>query len=243
MQTHQTGTPLKSAESPWPAIQLQLEGMGKSSSTIITFNDNMTNGLDVSYDAGMLKADKNFALYSRLVNDNGVDFSIQALPQNYNELVIPLGIDVPAGTEVTFTAQDMNLPADAAVWLEDRAAGTFTRLDENMAEYPVMISEATKGMGNFFVHTKSGVTGVDVNNGGKLYSIAVNHSERYIGITINETAPTEARVFDMAGRLHSIMKLQRGTLNRLELNESPAGVYVVQLLNSQHSFSEKIVWK
>jgi hypothetical protein len=51
-------------------------------------------GLDVGYDAGIFKADSEFSVYTKLVEDNGVEFQLQYLPTNqYNNLVIPIGID------------------------------------------------------------------------------------------------------------------------------------------------------
>ncbi len=241
MQTHQTTVPLKSGETAWPTIQLAVESSSKRSSTLLAFNDRMTNGLDITYDAGMFKSDKNFALYSRLVDDNGVDFAIQALPQDYENLVIQLGIDVPAGTEITFAAETMNLPADAVVWLEDRSTATFTRLDETDASYSTMISESTTGVGNFFIHTKYSVTAADVTETANAYRVLVNHNQGYLRILTSETNPGQARVYDVAGRLMGALELQANGENKLYLNSRP-GVYLVQVSGGKAPFTEKVVW-
>ena len=203
----------------------------------------MTTGLDVSYDAGMFKADKEFALYSRLVEDNGVDFAIQALPEKYDELVIPLGIDVPAGTEVTFNAAVMNLPGDAAVWLEDREAGKFTRLDSPDASYRVIISEKTVGVGNFFIYTKSAITAAgSLAFGGNPYNVTANPAEGYIRITSDESNPVQARVYDMAGRMLSTLNLKKGSDNKIYMKGQP-GIYLLKITGGKSFYSEKIFWK
>jgi hypothetical protein len=103
MQTHQPDAVMKSGEKDWPGIQLMAKTEEKQSSTIIAFNSEMTEGLDVSYDAGMFKANTEIELYSRLVEDNGVDFAIQCLPDtDLESLSIPLGIDVTNETMCEF---------------------------------------------------------------------------------------------------------------------------------------------
>ncbi len=236
MQTHQTGTPLKSAETPWPAIQVQVNGMGKSS-TVIAFNDNMTNGLDVSYDAGMLKADKNFALYSRLVNDNGVDFAIQALPETYDKLVIPLGLDVPAGTEITFSAVAVNLPAGASVYLEDRAAKTITQLDVTGAEYKVTVTEGTKGTGNFFVHTSAATTAVnELENKLQVYT-----RDRAIYINGNLNSNDVVAVYGVDGKLYYRKNAGKTGVIRIDASKMPAGIYIISIDRQAGKVTRKVV--
>jgi hypothetical protein len=237
MQTHQTSTPLKSGETAWPTIQLAASGNGKSSKTVVTFNRNMTTGLDITYDAGMFKADKNFALYSRLVDDNGIDFAIQALPENYNKLVIPLGIDVPAGTEITFSAETMNLPADAAVYLEDRAAKTITQLDIADANYIVTVTEATKGTGNFFLHTSAVTTVVnELENNLKVYT-----RDRAIYISGILNSDDVIAVYGVDGKLHYRKNSEKTGLLRIDAAKMPAGVYLISIQQNAGRVTRKVV--
>ena len=100
MQVHQTSTALKSANVSWPGFELTATTAQAKASTIVAFNSKMTTGLDVTYDAGLLRGSSGLELYSRLVTDNGVDFAIQCLPESYPEysgLVIPLGLDCKNG--------------------------------------------------------------------------------------------------------------------------------------------------
>ena len=237
MQTHQPTTPLKSGETVWPNILLQAESSNKKSSTIIAFNQNMTNGLDVSYDAGMFKADKNFALYSRLVDDYGVDFAIQALPEKYNGLVIPIGIDAPAGTEITFSALAVNLPADAAVYLEDRAAKTLTQLDVANAKYTVTITDKTKGAGNFFLHTSSATTAVNQLEN----SLQVYTHDRAIYISGNIESTDVVSVVGIDGKLHYKNRAAKTGLLRIDASRMPAGVYLVNISGKTERVTKKVV--
>jgi hypothetical protein len=237
MQAHQTTVPLKSGETTWPAIQLAVTAKGKQSSTVLAFNNQMTNGLDITYDAGMFKADKNFALYSRLVDDNGVDFAIQALPENYNKLVVPLGIDVPAGTEITFSAQTMNLPADAAVYLEDRAAKTLTQLDLTDAGYTVTVSDKTKGTGNFFLHTSASTTAVnELENNLKVYT-----RDRAIYISGNLETTDLVTVYSIVGKLHYKKAAEKTGLLRIDSSKMPAGIYLVNISRNNTNSTQKVI--
>ena len=95
MQSHQTGADFKSAVITWPEIKLKASLGTLNSATKIKFNDAMNCGLDLGYDAGMMKS--GFDLYTKLVDDNGVDFTIQCLPlAANNETIIPVGLESSA---------------------------------------------------------------------------------------------------------------------------------------------------
>ena len=238
MQTPQPTVPLKSADESWPVVQLTATGNSKQSSTVVTFNRNMTTGLDITYDAGMFKADKNFALYTRLVDDNGVDFAIQALPDNrFNDLVIPLSIDVPVGTEIIFSAMAMNLPAEAAVYLEDRANKTMTQLDVTNAKYTVAINEQTKGAGNFYLHTSSATTAIsELENNLKVYT-----RNRSIFINGNINASDVISVFGIDGKIHYRKNAEKTGLLRIDTAKMPAGVYLISIEQKAGRITQKVV--
>ena len=96
MQVHQCTAIYKSATTNYPAIKLMATTNNTASSTEIKFIDGTTRGLDVGYDAGILKSDQPLNLFTKLVEDNGVE--LQCLPTDqYSGLVIPIGIDSKAG--------------------------------------------------------------------------------------------------------------------------------------------------
>ncbi|MEI6143220.1 MAG: choice-of-anchor Q domain-containing protein, partial [Mariniphaga sp.] len=69
MQFHKTlaEAPYKSAENPRSSIKLKVDNGIANFSTEIMFIDGTTKGLDKGYDAGILKADPSFAIYTKLV--------------------------------------------------------------------------------------------------------------------------------------------------------------------------------
>ncbi|MEI6143273.1 MAG: hypothetical protein WCP85_28605, partial [Mariniphaga sp.] len=59
--------PFKAAVAPAPSIKLIVTNSASTSSTDILFIEGTTKGLDRGYDAGILKADPSFAIYTKLV--------------------------------------------------------------------------------------------------------------------------------------------------------------------------------
>ena len=85
----------KNTKNQWPSVELIVENNDLFNSTAIGFNENMSSGLDPSFDIGKMKGNPGIALYSKLIEDNGIDFAIQALPLLNNEKIeIKIGLDI-----------------------------------------------------------------------------------------------------------------------------------------------------
>ena len=155
MQSHQVGEAyLKKSAAPWPGFELLVSASNLTASTIVTFNESMTVGLDPTYDAGILKGNVPLAVYTRLASDNGIGFAIQCLPLDGSDtIVLPVGVDFPAGGEIAFTVKADRLPFGSRVILEDRLLGTFTNLVENPPGYTINLPGSTSGTGRFYIHT------------------------------------------------------------------------------------------
>jgi len=153
MREHATTATFKSAILPWPSIELKAVTKNLSRTTAITFNSEMTSGLDPSYDAAVLKSGGGLELYTKLVEDNGNDFAIQCLPDvGLDKMVIPVSLDLTAGGEVTFSAKSANLPAGCVPVLEDRQTGISTTLNTDGANYKVTLPSNTSGIKRFYLH-------------------------------------------------------------------------------------------
>ncbi|MFO7922972.1 MAG: hypothetical protein R6U58_04700, partial [Bacteroidales bacterium] len=223
----------KSAQDPWPFIQLQVSYRNRLTTTLIAFNSYMTRGLDPGYDAGQYGADSGFNLYTRLVeDDNEVNLSIQAVPDDgLEDLVIPVGFDFVEGGEVTFSAELLRLPTGGAAILEDREQGVFTDL-ENENFYTVTLDENSIGPGRFFIHTDIQITGVeDVigevgedEQGIHIYSYG---KEIFIEGEVFEN--TRATVYDMVGRKMKEVRLQPSDMNLFRVDELDKGIYLIRV--------------
>ncbi len=242
MQTHQTSALFKSESVPWPTINLTAESRSDKSTTQISFNSNMTTGLDVTYDAGMFKNNPDFAFYSRLVDDNGVDFAIQCLPEDYNNLVIPLGLNTSVGTEITISAELFNLPADCEPYLEDRVTGKFIQL-YNSGFYTFTTDDRYKGLGALFLHTSSNtVTQSKIEEINEPFKVISNLTDGFIRVVSSINKSALAKVYDITGRLVAVQEIHNGSNNLIYLSETP-GVYIIHIKNERHAFSRKLFWK
>jgi hypothetical protein len=228
MQVHLTTAEFKSSGIPLPEIKLIASANNNSATTMIKFVEGATNGLDVGYDAGVFKSDPSFSLYTKLVNDNGVDFQLQCLPpKDYNKLVIPVGIDSKAGGEIVFTVETVQLEPGCKAILEDKLTNTFTDLSKN--SYKAVVVANTSGTGRFYLHTGDIVSGLEDQSisEGKLTAYARGNKEiRVIGEVGDGAVAT---LLNSLGQVVLTKKLGAGTLNIIGLPNLTSGLYMLNI--------------
>ncbi len=243
MQSHQNSTALlKSARITWPAIRLNVVNNSDTTSTIVAFNNSMTKGLDPTYDAGLLRGTTGLNLYSRLVNDNGVDFAIQCLPEKYDSLVIPLGIECKKGGDITFNAETVELPASCNVILEDKATKTFTSLD-NGGSYTATVNAGSAGTGRFYLHTSSLSTVTDVPSQNADNAVNACAKGKVIYITGSKLSGSDAKLYDISGRSINTYKLTSDGTVTLDESSLVNGVYVLHITSSGKAYAFKVILK
>ncbi len=223
----------------WPNFELNATNGTTSASTLIAFNNKMTQGLDPTYDAGLLRGSTGLSLYSHLVDDDSVDFAIQCLPENYDNLVIPIGIDTQTGGTFTFTATAMNLPSTCSVILEDKTTDTFTSL-ENGESYQTTLAPGTSGIGRFYIHTSSVTTGLSALPAGT-FSLKAYPSKGEITIEGKVDSHAQACLYDINGRELGFYKLNEGDINRIPAAGLIPGVYVLSVTEPAHHANIKII--
>jgi hypothetical protein len=230
MQVHkdEVAAPFKAATAPTPSIKLSVTNSIATSSTEILFIDGTTKGLDKGYDAGILKADPSFALYTKLVEPYDAEFQLQCLPTNqYRDLVIPIGIDSKAGGEIVFTVKTVQLEAGCKVILEDKLTNTFT--DLSTGSYKASVVANTSTSERFYLHTGDIISGLEdqVLADGKLTAYARGNKEiRVIG-EVGEGAV--ATLFNGLGQVVLSKKLGAGSLNIIGLPNLTSGLYLLHI--------------
>ncbi|MCK5736427.1 MAG: T9SS type A sorting domain-containing protein, partial [Spirochaetaceae bacterium] len=244
MQAHQpTVSMLKSSPATWPAIRVFAESEDLESSTFISFNSEMTTGLDITYDAGMHKSNPDFALYSRLVEDNGIDFAIQCLPDNIAEMEIPLGLDAPLGTTVTFRADIENWPLGGSLLLKDRSAGKSIDLLAGES-YSFEVSASNSVAGNFFLHTTFIISGFEETAVKREdpYTVIANRAAGTIRIMGSMSPSSRARLIDLSGRVRADVPLENTYENVIYISDLENGIYLLQIQNNNKLSGKKIWW-
>ena len=212
--------------------------------TEIYFLDQVTNGLDPSYDAGTFEFENN-TIFSRLVEDDlGYDMAIQALP--YSEMwdkVIPIGISATAGEELTVSVTHKTTPADLKIYLEDTQEGTYTLI--NNEDFVLTPTSDLEGVGRFFIHlTADTLSDGDVNT--SLLNAYKKVDSNYITIEglSTQSTNTEVSLFNILGT-----KVMDATLDNtsntqmISTNGLSTGIYVIKLESGQNQLTKKLIIK
>ena len=229
----------KSAQTPYPEIRLIAKSADSSASTLIKFIEGTHEGLDVGYDAGIFKTNSDFSLYTKLVEDNGIEFQLQCLPTNkYDKLVIPLGIDCKAGGEIVFTVETVQLEASCKTILEDKLTNTFTDLSKNSYKTVVVANTATSD--RFFLHTGDIISGLkDQVLPGKLTAYTNGNKEIRILGEVQDNAV--AKLYNGLGQVVLTKKLGAGNLNIIGLPNLTSGIYLLNIDDKGTTQTIKII--
>jgi hypothetical protein len=239
MKTHLVSEPfLKKSFVSWPGFELFATGTNLSNNTIVTFFEGMTTGLDPSYDAGALKGNPDIAIYTRLVKDNGTDFKIQCLPlEGLDTLVIPVGIDLPAGGEITFSAKTELIPSGSKVIFEDRQLGILTDLVANPSGYVVTLPVSTFGTGRFFLHTGEGEvhTNLKPDEVIQVYSVG-----KKIYLNGETTPKAMISLYSIQGVLIKVFISDGSVHQQFDANGITDGVYLMSITDKQKKRTYKL---
>ena len=242
MQVHSPALALKSAANGWPSIVLKATVNNVHNTTLIAYNGGMTKGLDPTYDAGLLKGDAELLVYSKLVEDAGIPFAIQALPDNYDKMIIPVGVESKTGGTVVFSAETFNLPSGVKVILEDKQAKTFT--DLATGSYKAVIAANTNVGDRFLLHNSTATTQSAIGDpalAGKLNAYAYLNSEiRVVGDVSKDAVAT---LYDVQGKSVLIQKLSEGSLNVIPISGVSTGLYLLSVKDGAKSQTFKILLK
>lgn len=241
MQVHNTSAVLKSTDIPWTSVALKATSTSTSSTAQVYFHEGMSKGLDPTYDAGLLRGSNGLSLYTKLIDDNGVDFAIQCLPENGMEnFVIPVGLDAKAGGEVKFNATCTGLPTGIRVILEDRTAKVYTDLS-NGADYVVTLSANSSGTGRFYIHTSNLTTGTSDLLPSGLFRLKAYPADGVIWIDGHVSSKAVTGLYDARGSQIGRYNLEEGNRNSIPTSGLTSGVYILKVIDGNNTFATKLV--
>jgi len=209
----------------------------RSNSTSIAFLPEMTFGLDPSYDASKLKGNPDIALYTKLIEDNGVDFAIQALPPLNNEkLEVKIGLDVSNTGSYHLKINELqNFDETTSIKLEDKENGSLIDLRQ-IEEYSFNINQSGQIRERFVLHFNN-ATGIEDHEqeSENIRFYVYNHK---LYIIDKELKNGTIQLFNMLGQ--PVMEQQYSqAVNTLDLNLK-TGYYVVRIITDKHAISGKI---
>ncbi|MEZ5104274.1 MAG: T9SS type A sorting domain-containing protein [Draconibacterium sp.] len=238
MQTHRADAPFKSGTVQFPELKLTASMEGTNRMARIKFNDETTTGLDFGYDAGVFKT--GFDIYTKLVEDNGVDFGVQSLPETgIEQYEIQVGLDVKSGGEISFSLEQENFVVGVIPVLTDNQTGTSFVFNNKEDVYTTFVNTEANGYGRFTL-TFSGATGInDILNSQPHFRAW--YSNGVVTIAGEITGEGEAEVYDGQGRKLASQKLENINQNRIEVPTTTNGIYLIRVKDLNRSEMMKVV--
>ncbi|EPR72455.1 TonB-dependent receptor [Winogradskyella psychrotolerans RS-3] len=223
-------------------LRLKAEHSNANFATEIYFNNNSSIGLDPGYDARLFgESSLSFSLYSHLVEDNvGTSMAIQSLgTSDVNDVVIPLGLKVAQGQQVTLSIENTTLPNDVEVYLEDNLTNTFTLLNEG--NYTFVANTTLAGTGRFYLRVGNSTLS-QIDNALNSLNLYAANQKIFVKGQLLET--TQVDVYDTLGRLVMGSSLETGShTNEIDATQLNAGIYVVKLTNGKQELTKKVILK
>lgn len=240
-QSHQTTGTFNKLENLRPEINLSITNNGRTSNTSIYYYAEKTTGFDNGYDSSIFTgAGDSFTIYTKLVSEeSNQKLAIQTLPKsNFDSMVIPVGVNAPADSEITFSANGINLPKEHNIYLEDRLTGTFTLLDTSSNYIATVKTNNTDD--RFFIHTKTNealnVENVLVSN------ISIfQTSNTNLKLTGFNNEKVNISIFNILGKNVLKKELNIVDTKNVALPNLTSGVYIVKLETLSNSINKKII--
>ncbi len=243
MQSHQTGDYFLRGNSDRFEIKLKVNNGASEKSTDIKYITGTTIGLDEGYDAGLFNANSSsFSLYTHLViGDDDTKYALQALPDNnFNTMVVPVGVNAKKDSEITFTADFKNIPNGIKVYLEDKEENVFVRIDENNSAYSITVVEDIEDGKRFYLHTTSETLTSEsfINKTAiKIYKTEKN-SVKVIGIN---TLKATLKVISILGKVVFNQNLLEQQVQEIKLPNLKSGVYFIEVKSDSKKIRKKII--
>ena len=240
MQSHTKDT-FQRSENTRPEINITLSNGTELRDADIFYINNTTTGFDNGYDSSIFGGVVNeLAIYTQAVaNGTGRNLGIQSLPDNdYENMVIPVGIIATNGAEITIAANATNLPAGINVYLEDKDDSSFTLLDGS-SNFTTTLTSDLNGIGRFYMHTSSSALSIDDVN---LENISIytsnNNNLRIVGV---QSGNAQVKIYNILGKQVLNSSFEGSGVNDITLPNVRAGVYIIQLETENGTLNKKVI--
>jgi hypothetical protein len=240
--SHQTTDVFQKSSDTRPQIKLFMSDGNKDIYTRLFFLEDATTGFDNGYDGTIFGgASQSFALYTHLVaNSQGQKLGVQALPpNNYENMIVPIGVHAAKGAEIVFTTETLNLPSGIYVFIEDKQTKTFTQIDRTNSKYTIKLTQDLNDIGRFYVHTSSSVLNVTSTN---LENVSMYKSDkstlRIVGLTEGKT---QVKLFSVLGKTVMSTTFQSNGVKDISMANLAAGIYIVELQTEKGMLNKKII--
>lgn len=202
----------------------------------------MTTGFDVGYEGELFNGVSNpFAIYTHLVTDSeGKNYQVQSLPiNNYENMIIPVGINALSGTAISIDAATNNFPEGVNIYLEDKQDNSFTLLEAD-ANFSTTLENDLSGIGRFYLHTTSGSlsTGdLGINKNISIYKSSSNNL-RIVGV---QNGAANVQMYNILGKEALKTSFEGNGVNNIKLTNLSVGVYILKLTTENGIINKKLI--
>ena len=240
-QSHQSSDTFQRTD-PRPEIHVTLSDDSNSKLAKIYYIDGATTGFDNGYDGPMFTGSNNsFAVYTHLVSESEVvDYQIQSLPpDNYENMVIPVGINAVSGSAISIEASTVDFPQGMNIYLEDKEDDSFTLLDGD-ANFTTTLASDLNGIGRFYLHTTTGSLSADdllISNNISIY----NSSRENLRIVGVQNGTAKVQLYNILGKEVFRNTFEGAGVNDIQLPSLAEGLYIVNLSTTKGKTNKKII--
>ena len=241
MQSHQ-GTDNFQRTTNRPEMNITMTNGTASRDTDIFYIDGTTTGFDNGYDSSIFGGATNeFAIYTHAVaNGSGRNLGIQSLPpNNYENMIIPVGVNANAGTVITIDASIYNFPSGINIYLEDKQDNSFTQLDAD-TNFSTTLENSLSGIGRFYLHTTS--TSLSVNDLTTSNNLSIYNTNREnLRITGVQNGTATIQLYNILGKELLRTSFEGNGVNDITLPNLANGVYIIKLATENGTTNKKII--
>lgn len=209
----------------------------------IFYTDDASLGLDDGYDGPMftgVDTDSSLAVYTFLADNSSEEpFAVQSVPEDYENIIIPIGLNASSGSEITISASLIDFPENVNVYLEDRENNTFTKLNEAGSSYTFTTNDEIQGGSRFFIHTTSSTLGID--DSVEEDHLSIFYYGKNLVIKSKKILNGTLEIFDIAGK--QVFKSYVSELEKYEssLSSFEQGIYIVKFIENERRKTVKVL--
>ncbi|OYT12273.1 MAG: hypothetical protein B6I19_10035, partial [Bacteroidetes bacterium 4572_114] len=206
--------------------------------TEIVFMEGMGYGLDPSYDAGKYKGNPDLSLYTSLIESNGHDFAIQALPLLNEPVIVPIGLNAGIQGTYSFTAEMQNFEPNTPITLVDKYTSNQVDLVSN-PQYNFLVDEPGTYNNRFLIYFKSAV-GIEENGtqADDAFEIYAYGNQIFISSS-PKIEEYSVKVYNAVGQL--ILQKEFNYSPFEQINIDQPGTYIVRVFADHGVATKKVV--
>ncbi|QOD62186.1 T9SS type A sorting domain-containing protein [Polaribacter haliotis] len=242
MLSHQNTDTFSKTNNDRPEIKLLVTDGTSEKYTEIYYIKGTTTGFDDGYDGEIFGGIANsFQIYSNLVTNNiGQKLGIQSLPNgNYEDMVIPIGLNASIGDKVTFTPQSLNIPESIYVFLEDKENNTTIKFDASTTSYTTTLTAKSIGVGNFYLHTRSNALSTETTILDKVNIFKKDN--RTISINGLVDSKISFILYSIEGKKIMSEVFSSNGNSEITIPTLSSGIYLIKLKNASKEIYKKII--